>query len=148
MEAFGFSNVELFALRPDEVLPDMKKRAATAPVDIILLYAVLEHQTLEERLATLQESWEILVPGGLLVVVETQPAHVRRPAYVKTVIFFICCRSIQHVLGDLNAITVSDGYSPWLLRDSPENFEEHLLWQYMESKAVAIPKGFCRHYSM
>ena len=52
----------------------------------------------------------------------------------------------QHVLGDLNAITVSDGYSPWLLQDLPEKFEEHLLWQYMQETKVAVPKGFCRHY--
>ena len=39
--------------------------------DIILLYAVLEHMTLEERLAAIREAWGKLAPGGLLVVVET-----------------------------------------------------------------------------
>jgi hypothetical protein len=38
---------------------------------VVLLFAVLEHQTLEERLATLRRSWELLEPGGVLVVIET-----------------------------------------------------------------------------
>lgn len=50
-------------------------RVATAQpegsFDIILLYAVLEHMTLEERLGAIREAWSRLVPGGILVVVET-----------------------------------------------------------------------------
>lgn len=42
-----------------------------ARFDVVLLFAVLEHQTLDERLATLRRSWEMLEPGGILVVIET-----------------------------------------------------------------------------
>jgi S-adenosylmethionine-dependent methyltransferase len=40
-------------------------------VDAFLLYAVLEHMTLDERLATLRMTAELLPPGGLLIVIET-----------------------------------------------------------------------------
>lgn len=39
--------------------------------DIVLLFAVLEHMTLEERLSTIRESWARLPSGGLLVAAET-----------------------------------------------------------------------------
>lgn len=39
--------------------------------DVVLLFAVLEHQTLDERVETLRRSWELLDEGGALVVIET-----------------------------------------------------------------------------
>ena len=39
--------------------------------DVILMYAVLEHMTLEERLGAIREAWDKLPAGGLLVIVET-----------------------------------------------------------------------------
>jgi hypothetical protein len=40
-------------------------------VDIVLLFAVLEHQTIRERQETLKLCWEMLRPDGLLVITET-----------------------------------------------------------------------------
>lgn len=39
--------------------------------DMVLLFAVLEHQTMHERVETLRQSWELLSDGGVLVVIET-----------------------------------------------------------------------------
>lgn len=39
--------------------------------DAVLLFAVLEHQTLDERIQTLKRSWDLIEPGGVLVVIET-----------------------------------------------------------------------------
>lgn len=39
--------------------------------DIVVLYAVLEHMTLSERISTLKEVWNSLSVGGIIVVVET-----------------------------------------------------------------------------
>ena len=39
--------------------------------DIVLIYAVLEHMTRDERLAAQREAWDKLVSGGILVMVET-----------------------------------------------------------------------------
>jgi len=39
--------------------------------DMILIFAALEHMTFDERIATLRGCWELLDPGGFLVVIET-----------------------------------------------------------------------------
>ena len=52
----------------------------------------------------------------------------------------------EYVLGDLNHITVSDGYHPLILALREQKFEEHLLLQYFESKNINIPSGFSRYY--
>jgi SAM-dependent methyltransferase len=38
--------------------------------DIVGMFAVVEHMTLDERLAAIREAWTLIKPGGLLVVVE------------------------------------------------------------------------------
>lgn len=38
--------------------------------DLILYFATLEHMTTAERLASLEQAWELLVPGGYLGVIE------------------------------------------------------------------------------
>jgi 2-polyprenyl-3-methyl-5-hydroxy-6-metoxy-1,4-benzoquinol methylase len=39
--------------------------------DMILIFAALEHMTFDERIATLRGAWQLLDPGGLLVITET-----------------------------------------------------------------------------
>jgi 2-polyprenyl-3-methyl-5-hydroxy-6-metoxy-1,4-benzoquinol methylase len=39
--------------------------------DMIVIFAALEHMTFDERIATLRGSWDLLEPGGFLVVIET-----------------------------------------------------------------------------
>lgn len=39
--------------------------------DIVAFFAVLEHMTLDERLVAIRESWSLVKPGGLLVLIET-----------------------------------------------------------------------------
>lgn len=39
--------------------------------DLIIFFACLEHMTIKERLSSLKDAWDMLPPGGLLVVVET-----------------------------------------------------------------------------
>jgi S-adenosylmethionine-dependent methyltransferase len=39
--------------------------------DSVIFFASLEHMTMPERLAGLRDAWQMLPPGGLLVVVET-----------------------------------------------------------------------------
>ncbi len=68
-EILGLKSVEVHLVRPDDLLSAV--RAAHEQVDVVLLYAVLEHQTVEERLATLRGCWELLRPGGLMVVYDT-----------------------------------------------------------------------------
>ena len=39
--------------------------------DLIIFYACLEHMTVEERISSLAQAWELLSPGSLLVIIET-----------------------------------------------------------------------------
>lgn len=62
----GVENVEFLLLEADD-LPDL---LASNSYDVIILYAVLEHLTVDERLRTLETCWEALPEDGLLYVGE------------------------------------------------------------------------------
>ncbi len=50
----------------------LRARGEFAPqVDAVVLAAVIEHQTVPERVETLREAWSILRDGGVLIVYET-----------------------------------------------------------------------------
>jgi 2-polyprenyl-3-methyl-5-hydroxy-6-metoxy-1,4-benzoquinol methylase len=66
----GQENVTVHLAQSQDVLPAIRS-AHSGGVDVVLLYAVLEHQTVGERLETIRACWDLLRPGGLLVVVET-----------------------------------------------------------------------------
>ncbi|MFZ1491818.1 MAG: methyltransferase domain-containing protein [Candidatus Competibacter denitrificans] len=70
-QMLGLSNVTYHAVTPDQLLSQICHRHAENSVDIVLLYAVLEHCTSAECLETIQASWKLLRPGGHLVVIET-----------------------------------------------------------------------------
>lgn len=60
---------ELVAAPPEEVLDAAARYRGE--VDVFLCYAVLEHMTVEERLALLRLARDSVRPGGIIVVVET-----------------------------------------------------------------------------
>ncbi len=70
MEVMGFENVALHLVNPKELITALAETHSDG-ADIILLFAVLEHQTIRERHETIQLCWELLHPDGLLVVTET-----------------------------------------------------------------------------
>ena len=70
MEVMGFSNVQLHLVSPEELVTSLRKNHEGG-IDIVLLFAVLEHQTIEERHETIRLCWELLNPDGLLVVADT-----------------------------------------------------------------------------
>ena len=41
------------------------------PPDVILLFATLEHMTFAERISILRSAWQLLMPGGVLVIGDT-----------------------------------------------------------------------------
>ena len=65
----GLRNVEL-ELHPPETIRDAAD-ARRGKVDVFLLYAVLEHLTVSERLAVLRLAREVVKPDGVIVVCET-----------------------------------------------------------------------------
>jgi len=70
LEVMGFENVSLHLVSPEGLVAALKENHPGG-VDIILLFAVLEHQTIKERHETLKLCWELLKPGGVLVVNDT-----------------------------------------------------------------------------
>ena len=66
-KAFGAENVTFQQVSPGSFTTSLPY----SPYDLVLLYAVLEHQTIEERISTIQESWRCLKPGGIMVVCES-----------------------------------------------------------------------------
>ncbi|MEM1149871.1 MAG: class I SAM-dependent methyltransferase [Pseudomonadota bacterium] len=65
-ETLGVENVEFLLLEANDLPSLMGERQ----FDVIFLYAVLEHLTVQERLDTLKLCWEHLPPEGLLYVGE------------------------------------------------------------------------------
>ncbi len=70
MNVMGFENVSLHLVTPEELVTALKKNHPDG-VDIILLFAVLEHQTIRERHETIKLCWKLLRSGGILVVNDT-----------------------------------------------------------------------------
>jgi 2-polyprenyl-3-methyl-5-hydroxy-6-metoxy-1,4-benzoquinol methylase len=70
-QILGQENISFYALPPNELLEQARKNHPAQTVDVAVLYAVLEHQTVPERLETLKSCWDMLSPGGLLVIIET-----------------------------------------------------------------------------
>jgi len=70
LEILGITNATLHLIAPEQLAYHLQQNHADG-VDIILLYAVLEHQTIRERHETLTLCWRLLNEQGLLVVVES-----------------------------------------------------------------------------
>jgi S-adenosylmethionine-dependent methyltransferase len=71
LQIMGLSNVRFHEHHPDLLLAAIREQQSQETVDCFVLFAVLEHQLLHERLATLETCWELLRPGGLLVIADT-----------------------------------------------------------------------------
>jgi len=69
LRILGLANATFHHVKPHETALQVERNHAG--VDLVVLYAVLEHQTVPERLATLRAGWEVLRPGGLLLVTDT-----------------------------------------------------------------------------
>ena len=70
LEIMELDNVELHLVTAENLVATLEENHPEQ-VDIILLFAVLEHQTIQERHETLLLCWNLLRDDGLLVVSET-----------------------------------------------------------------------------
>lgn len=70
MEILGVANVKCSVVKPDGLIPALREDFP-AGIDAVVMYAVLEHQTVRERIDTLKACWELLRPGGVLIVGDT-----------------------------------------------------------------------------
>lgn len=67
----GLTNIDVQAVASEQLLSEVRRCHETEQADLVLLYAVLEHCTAQECLETLRTAWDVLRPGGHLVVIET-----------------------------------------------------------------------------
>lgn len=70
LEVMGLNNVALHLVAAEQLVETLRQNHSDR-ADIVLLFAVLEHQTIRERQETLRLCWEMLKPDGLLVITET-----------------------------------------------------------------------------
>jgi S-adenosylmethionine-dependent methyltransferase len=71
LDIMGLKNAKLHHGAPDLLLEQMQHNHSKDGVDCVVLFAVLEHQLYEERIATLRTVWDLLRPGGHLIVADT-----------------------------------------------------------------------------
>ncbi len=76
LEIMGFGDKATWRVADPRMLLSMLESDIMGPggpggTDIVLLYAVVEHQTIEERIDTLKTAWKLLRPGGILIVTDT-----------------------------------------------------------------------------
>jgi S-adenosylmethionine-dependent methyltransferase len=71
LQIMGLTNVRFCEHAPELLLAKIREQHLPQTVDCFVLFAVLEHQLVSERLATLETCWDRLRPGGLLVVADT-----------------------------------------------------------------------------
>ena len=70
MKIMGLDNVHLHTIDENSLIARLTEDAESK-YDIILLFAVLEHQTVSERHHTLQTCWDLLAGDGIMVVIDT-----------------------------------------------------------------------------
>jgi S-adenosylmethionine-dependent methyltransferase len=70
MDIMGLDNVRLNLIDEDSLIERITKDTNNK-YDIILLFAVLEHQTVVERHDTLKTCWDLLADGGIMAVIDT-----------------------------------------------------------------------------
>lgn len=86
-EILGVSNVRFEAERPEVLLETVRERHREG-VDAVLLYALLEHALIRERLELLRTAWACLKPGGVLIVADTPNRLVYLHRHTSEVPFF------------------------------------------------------------
>jgi ubiquinone/menaquinone biosynthesis C-methylase UbiE len=65
--AHGFENVSIYCRNATDDLAEI----TSAPYDLIVFAAALEHMIYEERIAALRMAWRYLAPTGVLAIYET-----------------------------------------------------------------------------
>lgn len=86
LEAMGIENANLVKVNPDNLWKSIQRDYQQ--VDSVLLFAVVEHLTISERLETIKNSWDLLKPGGYLIIVETPNRLAYYDSYTSHLDFF------------------------------------------------------------
>lgn len=101
LRVMGTANASVFDVPHRRIIETLRSNHRDS-VDLVLLYAVMEHQTVTERLETLECCWELLRPGGRLVVSDTPNRLAYKHYHTSFVPFFdmlppsLAWKQLQH----------------------------------------------------
>lgn len=84
--ALGVEGLEFHVASPESIFDRVRGHAGE--VDVFLLYAVLEHLSVAERLEALRVAREVVRPDGVIVVIETPNRLVSRDHHTSLLPFF------------------------------------------------------------
>ena len=84
----GVGNATIATDPPDELLQKVKDDHRSQKASAVLMFAVLEHMKIEERLNSLQTCWDCLADGGVLIVGDTPNRLVYRHGHTSRYPFF------------------------------------------------------------
>lgn len=71
VNVLNIKNADFIIAEPDKIITDIKNKFVHEKIDVVLLHALLEHQTLNERIETLKTAWEIVHDDGIIIVSES-----------------------------------------------------------------------------
>lgn len=86
------------------------------PVDIVMMFAVLEHMKLEERLEALATAWSVLADGGVIVIADTPNRLSYQHQHTSWLPFFdmLPTRLVREYAGQFPNPAFSDAMSSWI----------------------------------
>ncbi len=83
----GLDNIRFLQSTSPEIFESLDDELSP-PLDAVMLSAVLEHQTVPERIQTLRRSWECLRPGGVMIVAESPNRLTYMDGHTSRLMFF------------------------------------------------------------
>ena len=88
LRLMGIENATVTIAKSANLLSGIRRSHGEKPVGAVMMFAVLEHMTVQERIETLRTAWEILKEGGLLVVGDTPNRLVYQHGHTSRFPFF------------------------------------------------------------
>lgn len=101
LEALNLTNIDITSHAAPEFFHYCRQNYCDQ-ADAVLFFAVLEHQTLDERIESLRQAWQILKPGGVIIVIETPSRltymdhHTTRLPFYSMLPMDVALRYVEH----------------------------------------------------
>ena len=88
LKLMGIENASVTVANSANLLSGIRRAHGEQGVDAVMMFAVLEHMTVQERLETLRVAWDILKDDGILVVGDTPNRLVYQHGHTSRFPFF------------------------------------------------------------
>ena len=128
-ELLGLDNVHFNISQPDKSLGDLHANHRDRKVDAVLLFAVLEHMPVEERLETLSTVWDVIADNGYLIVGDTPNRLTYYHGHTSRMPFFdmVPGELTRRLLEQAGNQNFSDTLRKWVADGmSPEDMEKRI----------------------